>query len=160
VAALYPRLNLLALASFGSNALGSLFDSQNLIGAGVGMVNQPIFDGGRAHAAIGIARQEQSQALDAWQTSVLGAFRDVENALSRYNAENSRRADLERAVASAGSELRIAQSQYRAGLVTRSNVLRAEVTLLNNNDKLVQSRGQALIDLIALYKALGGGWTD
>jgi NodT family efflux transporter outer membrane factor (OMF) lipoprotein len=159
-AALYPRLNLLALASFGSTALGSLFASQNLIGAGVGMVNQPIFNGGRTRAAIGIARQDQSQARDAWQTTVLGAFRDVENALSRYNAETSRRADLERAAASADSELSIAQSQYRAGLVTQSNVLTAQITLLNDHDKLVQSKGQALVDLVALYKALGGGWTE
>ena len=41
-----------------------------------------------------------------------------------------------------------------------SNVLTAQITLLNDHDKLVQSKGQALVDLVALYKALGGGWTE
>jgi NodT family efflux transporter outer membrane factor (OMF) lipoprotein len=159
-AALYPRLNLLGLGAFSSSALGTLFASQNLVGAGLGMVSLPIFNGGRTRAAIAIAKDDQVQARLAWQAAVLGGFRDVENALARYSAENTRRADLARQVASAASDLAIAQNQAQAGLITQAQVLLAEVTLLADRDKLIQSDAQILIDLIALYKALGGGWTD
>jgi NodT family efflux transporter outer membrane factor (OMF) lipoprotein len=159
-AALYPKLNLLALASFGSPALGNLFAGQNLVSAGVGMVSQPIFDGGRARANIAIAKEKNAEAIYAYQTTVFNAFRDVENALARYNAENARRIVLARSVVAGTSDVAIAQDRYRTGFATYVEVLRAQAKLLTSRDQLVQSNGQILIDLISLYKALGGGWAD
>jgi outer membrane protein TolC len=58
----------------------------------------------------------------------------------------------------ATSSLAIAQDQYGTGFVTYINVLQAQNALLNSRDQLVLSDGQALADLVSLYKALGGGW--
>lgn len=155
---LYPRLNLLGLASFAGPRLDSLFSTQNFATIGLGMLQAPLFNGGRTRAAIDQAKAEREQAFQAYRGAVLGAFREVEDALARFKAEDDRRAHLTDSVAAAERNLKIAQDQYGAGLVTFINVLQAENALLSGRDQLVQSDAQALADLTALYKALGGGW--
>jgi NodT family efflux transporter outer membrane factor (OMF) lipoprotein len=158
-AALYPKLNLMGLASFGGMTLDDLFSRQNLVSAGVGMLTQPVFNAGKTRAAIRVAKEQENQALLAYEATVYAAFRDVEDALARYNAEEARRARLAQSVAAATSTLAIATEQYRTGFVTYINVLQAQDALLNGRDQLIQSDGQILTDLVSLYKALGGGWT-
>ncbi|MDB5448221.1 MAG: Efflux transporter, outer rane factor lipoprotein NodT family [Phenylobacterium sp.] len=155
----YPKVNLLGLASLAGTALGGLFAQQNLSSAGVGAVSLPIFDGGRIRAQIGTAKEEKTQALIAYRTTVLGAFRDVEDALARYRADDRRRTALAASVMAAGNNLTIAQDQRRVGLFNAANALQAEAVLLNSRDQLAQADAQRLSDLVSLYKALGGGWT-
>jgi outer membrane protein, multidrug efflux system len=159
VANLYPKLNLLGLASFAGMSASDLFSRQNLSSIGVGMLTEPVFNGGRTRAQIAAAKEEYSQALASYRSTVLGAFRDVEDALARYKAEDSRRASLAQSVTAARNSFAIAEDQYRAGLVNFINVLQAEVALLNSQDQLTQSDAQMLSDLASLYKALGGGWS-
>jgi NodT family efflux transporter outer membrane factor (OMF) lipoprotein len=158
-AALYPKLNLIGLATFASPQIGGLFDGQNFSSLGLGMLSAPVFEGGRTRAAIAAAKEEREQAFQAYRGAVLGAFRDVEDALARFKAEDDRRAALTQSVAAARNTLKIAQDQYSAGLVTFINVLQAQNALLNSRDQLTQSDAQTLSDLVSLYKALGGGWT-
>jgi NodT family efflux transporter outer membrane factor (OMF) lipoprotein len=155
----YPQFNLIGLGSFAGTAVDSLFSQQNLASVALGMVTQPVFDGGRSHGQIAAAREERLQADVAYRKAVLGAFRDVEDALARYRSEQDRRGNLARSVISAQNSLNIAKAQYRTGFVTYINVLQADNSLLNAKDQLTQSNAQLLSDLIALYKALGGGWT-
>jgi multidrug efflux system outer membrane protein len=155
---LYPKLNLLGLASFASPKLESLFDTQNFSTLGIGMLSAPIFEGGRTRAAIAAAKEEREQALLAYRGAVLGAFREVEDALARFKAEDDRRTSLAQSAAAAQNTLKIASDQYRAGTVTFINVLQAQNALLNSRDQLTQSDAQVLSDMVALYKALGGGW--
>jgi len=154
----YPKINLIGFGSFAGTAIDSLFAQQNLASVALGMVTQPVFDGGRSHGQISVAREEKLQADLAYRKAVLGAFRDVEDGLARYRSEDERRANLARSVTSAQNSLNIAEAQYRTGFVTYINVLQAETTLLNARDQLTQSDAQVLSDLIAIYKALGGGW--
>ena len=123
------------------------------------MLTQPVFNAGKTRAAIRVAKEQENQALLAYEATVYAAFRDVEDALARYNAEEARRARLAQSVAAATSTLAIATDQYRTGFVTYINVLQAQDALLNGRDQLIQSDGQILTDLVSLYKALGGGWT-
>jgi NodT family efflux transporter outer membrane factor (OMF) lipoprotein len=157
-AALYPKLDLLGFASFGSMTLNDLFSRGNLVSAGVGMLTEPVFNGGRTRAAISVAKEQELRALLAYENTVFSAFRDVEDALARYKAEEARRVHLANSVVAARNTLAIAQDQYRTGFVTYINVLQAQEALLNSRDQLVQSDGQVLTDLASLYKALGGGW--
>ena len=156
---LYPKLNLLGLASFASPQLDSLLSSQNFSTVGLDMIQAPIFQGGRIRAGIDQAKAEREQAFQAYRGAVLGAFREVEDALARFKSEDDRRAHLTDAVGAGERNLKIARDQYDAGLVTFLNVLQAENALLNSRDQLVQSDAQSLADLTALYKALGGGWS-
>jgi NodT family efflux transporter outer membrane factor (OMF) lipoprotein len=159
-AKLYPQLNLLGLGSFASTQVGDLFAAQNLSSAALGMLTQPIFDAGKRRAAVRAAREEREQAFLAYKTTVLGALRDVEDALSRYEAEEARRANLIRTVEASRNSLQIAQDQYSTGFTPFLNVLQSETALLNAQDQLTQSDANVASDLVAVYKALGGGWTD
>jgi multidrug efflux system outer membrane protein len=157
-AALYPSLNLMGLGSFAGMSVDNLFSHQNLQSVGLAGVSLPIFNAGKTRASIAAAKEERTQALLAYQKTVLGAFRDVEDALARYTAEDARRTSLAQSVDAATGSLTIAQDQYKTGLVTFVNVLQAENALLNSRDLLAQSDAQALSDLVSVYKALGGGW--
>ena len=157
---LYPKVNLIGLASFAGMSLDTLFSHQNLTSAGVAMGSVPIFDAGRTRASIRVAREEAGQAEVAYRQAVLAALREVEDALSRYTAEESRRTSLAQSVDAARNSLKIAQDQYRTGFVTFINVLSAENALLEAEDQLTQSNAQVATDLVAIYKALGGGWTS
>lgn len=158
-ASLYPKLNLLGMASFTSPTISNLFNSDNLGSAGLGMITQPLFNGGRNQAQIRLAKDQYQEALISYKASVLTAFRDCEDALARYKSEDNRRASLVQSVKASKNSLKIAEDQYGAGLVTFINVLQAEVSVLNSQDQLIQSDAQALSDLVSVYKALGGGWS-
>jgi NodT family efflux transporter outer membrane factor (OMF) lipoprotein len=155
---LYPKLNLIALATFASPKVEDLLSTQNFSTLGLGMLSAPIFEGGRTRASIAAAKEEREQALLAYGSAVLGAFRDVEDALARFKSEDTRRANLVQSVAASQNSLKIAQDQYAAGIVTYINVVQAQNAVLNSRDQLAQSDAQALSDLVAVYKALGGGW--
>jgi outer membrane protein TolC len=159
VANLYPKLDLLGLASFASPRIENLLAAQNFATIGLGTIQVPIFNGGRTHAAIEEAKAAREEAYQSYRGAVLAAFREVEDALARFKAEDERRGHLGDSVTAAERNLKIAQDQYGAGTVAFINVLQAENALLNSRDQLVQSDAQALADLTALYKALGGGWT-
>ena len=156
---LYPKLNLIGVANFASNDIGALFSSENFASAAVGMASEKLFDGGRTRAQIRAAREERVQALLAYRSAVLGSFRDVEDALGRLTSEESRRTSLAQSVSAAQNSLTIAEDQYRTGLAPFINVLQSENSLLNSRDLLAQSDSQSLSDFVAVYKALGGGWS-
>jgi NodT family efflux transporter outer membrane factor (OMF) lipoprotein len=157
---LYPKINLLGMASLASTSTTNFFSANNFASAALGMLTQPVFDGGKNEAAIRAAKEEHTQALIRYRASILVAFRDVEDGLVRYEAEERRRTSLTQSLEAARRSERIAQDQYHAGFVTFINVLHAENAVLNTQDQLTQSDAQALSDLVAVYKALGGGWTE
>jgi len=160
IANLYPKLELIGLASFATNSIGNLFSADNFASAAVGMATQPIFDGGRRHASVRVAREETVQSALAYRGAILVALRDVEDALARYNAEETRRVALARSLEAARGSLKIAEDQYRTGFVTFINVYQAQIAIFNAQDQLTQSDGQIVTNLVAIYKALGGGWTE
>lgn len=158
-AMLYPKIDLIGLAGFGAMTPASLFSWQNLSSVGLASISQPIFEGGKIRASIRVAKERNQQANFAYRSTVLGAFKDVEDSLARYRAEEARRASLAQAVQAAKGSLAIAEDQYRTGFVTFINVLQAENGLLNAEDQLTQADAASATDIVAIYKALGGGWS-
>ena len=156
----YPKLNLTGLGAFASMTPGNLFTAEHLASIGLAQVSQPIFEGGRLKASVREAREKNVQATNAYRSAVLSALRDVEDALARFKADEDRRRSLAQAVTAATNSRQIAQDQYSAGLVTFVNVLQSEYAVLNAEDQLTQADGQSLTDVVALYKALGGGWSS
>jgi outer membrane protein TolC len=127
--------------------------------AALGLATEPVFDAGRNRASLGEAKEEYTQAEFAYRIAILGALRDVEDSLARHQAEQTRHASIFAALQAAQSTLAIAEAQYRTGFVTFVNVLQAEVAVLGARDQLVQSDASLTTDLVAVYKALGGGWS-
>ncbi|MBV9990331.1 MAG: efflux transporter outer membrane subunit [Alphaproteobacteria bacterium] len=155
---LYPKFDLLAGISFTSNQLSNLFSSNSLGEFGLGQIAAPIFNGGKTRANIREKEEETSQALLAYRGSVLAALHDAEDALTREASERRRLDALVQTARSAQSSVEIARDQYRAGLTTYINVLQAQESDLTAQDQLAQSRLALSVDLVSIYKALGGGW--
>jgi len=82
----------------------------------------------------------------------------VENALINYDREQARRLELADAVAANRRAVELANQLYERGLVDFLNVLNAQLALFLSEDQLVQSDAAVSANLVALYKALGGGW--
>jgi len=119
----------------------------------------PIFQGGAIRNNIKIQTELQKQALLDYETAIYEAVEEVENALYALAREHERITYLAVAARSAKEAADVALQQYEAGLSDFENVLETQRSLTNFQDQLAQSRGLAALDLVSLYKALGGGWT-
>jgi outer membrane protein TolC len=91
---------------------------------------------------------------------VLTALQEVEDALSNDAAEQRRAAALQRSVQAARGAIELARQEYRSGLTNFTTVLNAEGALFSAEDQSAQSSAALAQDLVALYKALGGGWNE
>jgi outer membrane protein TolC len=121
-------------------------------------VSWPLFDAGRIRATIQVQDALTQQTLTQYQKTVLTALQDVDNALVAYAKEQTRRQALTDAVAANRRAVDLANRLYTQGLTNFLNVLEAERSLYTTEDALVQSQRNISLDLVALYKALGGGW--
>jgi NodT family efflux transporter outer membrane factor (OMF) lipoprotein len=157
---LYPKFNLLAALTTASTGIGGLFNSSSITEAGLGGISWPIFHGGQTHANIRSREEEEKQVYYAYQKAVLGGVQNAEDALVRYQTEQQRFVALDGGANTAAQSTALALQQYRVGLVTYTSVLQSQTTQLTAEDNLAQSRAALTADLVALYKALGGGWKD
>jgi multidrug efflux system outer membrane protein len=117
-----------------------------------------IFDAGRIRANIHVQTAREKQSLASYEQTVLTAFEEVENALTAYAQEQLRYRSLNASATAQRAALTLSQDLYRNGLVDFLRVLDSERSLYVAEDELVQSHKTVSEDLIALYKALGGGW--
>src|SRR5713226_7915989 len=129
----------------------------NFFSVGPG-ISLPLFTGGRIRSNIAVQTSRQRAALIRYQSAILNAFEEVQNALVNYSQEQERRDRLNQAVEQSQLAVDLATDQYRAGLVDFLAVLEAQRELYANEDQLVQSQASVTDNLIALYRALGGGW--
>jgi len=160
VANLYPKFNVMAFGpAFASTTTNHLFDLNNAASLGYGMIQWPIFEGGRVRAGIRSARAQADQAYLTYQQTILSALQNVEDALARYKSEQQRIKPLEESLKAAQSSLVIARQQYSIGFVTYLNILQAEATELNAENQLTQAKAALCQDLASLYTAVGGGWS-
>ena len=102
----------------------------------------------------------QEQYLIVYETTVLSALEEVENAIVAYAGEQQRRQSLSEATIAAQKAADLAQYKYQSGLSDFSNVLDAQRSLLSLQDQMAQSSGAVTSNLVRLYKALGGGWNS
>jgi outer membrane protein TolC len=94
----------------------------------------------------------------SYQSAILHALEEVENALVNYSQEQERRDRLNQAVGQSQLAVELATEQYRAGLVDFLSVLDAQRELYANEDQFAQSQTSVATNVIALYRTVGGGW--
>ncbi len=155
---LFPRFSLtgsLGLASGTFRNLGRLDSVYYSIGPSI---SWPIFDAGRIRANIGVQNEREEQAVAQYEAAVLDSLEDVENALIGYAQEQARHRDLQVAVDANRRAVELATQLYQKGLTDFLNVLDVQRNLFASQDELVQSERSLSGDVVALYKALGGGW--
>lgn len=157
-AAFYPSVTLTGSVGIQSIQLKHAFDlNSRQFGLGPG-ITVPIFQGGQLRAQLRLREAQQQEAAINYQKTVLQAWHDVDNALTAYQAEQARREQLTQAVAENQRALNLAQTRYQQGVADFLTVLDAERSLLASQQQLADSTTTVSANLVALYKALGGGW--
>jgi len=157
-----PSINL--SASYGLDVIrsGSNFTPESvaraLVGSFVASLVQPIFEGGRITANIQINEEQAKQAVYAYESTILTALSEVENALVAIRRNSERQEVLHRAGQAANEALELATLQFEAGSVDLLTVLDTQRTKFSVEESLVITEADQLRACIQLYKSLGGGW--
>lgn len=118
----------------------------------------PLFNGGRLQGMLNLREAQQQEAALAYQQTVLRAWHEIDDQLTRYNASQLRRDSLAEAVRQNQIALATAQQQYVEGVVDFVNVLTVQSALLATQEQWVESSTGVSLAMVGLYKALGGGW--
>jgi multidrug efflux system outer membrane protein len=158
VADLFPRVTFTGSVGVAAGSLGGLNDSGNgahFIGPGISWA---AFDLGHVRARIAAARARGEGALAGYEQTVLRALQETEDALVTHARSRDRLRDLTQAAEASQTAARLARLRYENGAVDFLQVLDAERSLLQIQDSLAQSRADTATSLVAVYKALGGGW--
>ena len=158
-AARYPNVSLAGSIGLESLTLGNLYTAGARTAQAGASAVWKLFDGGSIRANIEVQTAKQAEVLNAYEAAVLTALKDVEDALTAYANEQTRRQTLVEAQQAGLRAFELARHQYAAGLVDFQTVLDTQRSLLTVQEQLAISAADVTSNLIRLYKALGGGWT-
>jgi NodT family efflux transporter outer membrane factor (OMF) lipoprotein len=157
---LYPKFSLTGFIALESVSASDWFNyGSRAWGAGPTM-QWELFEAGRISANIRVRDARQEEALSSYEQTVLVALEDVENALTAYAKEQVRRESLFQSVEANRQALELSTELYKSGLADFLRVLDSERSLYLAQDALVQSDQTVSLNLVQLYKALGGGWQN
>lgn len=145
----------LGYAAPSPNALGTSASRAYTVGPGISWA---AFDLGRVHARVAGAKARKDTSLAVYEQTVLKALEETENALVTHARSRDQLLHAADAAESSASAAKLARVRYEGGVVDFLEVLDAERTQLDAEDRLAQSRAQAVTSLVAVYKALGGAW--
>jgi len=155
---LYPKISLTGALQLASRSLSSLIEADSLQDNVGGRLSLPVLNRGRLRAAADLRRAQTEEAVLTYDKAVLVALREVEDALSRLRADRLRLAQAQTSAAAARDETDTAAVRFRNGLTGEADRLAADKTRAAAEDAQVQAEAAAAQDMVALYKALGGGW--
>ncbi len=156
---LFPKFSLTGTFGFSSSDLTKLGNLASSKFWSFGpSVTWPVFDAGAIRWNIKVQDALTEQALLTYQKTVLTALQDVETALVAYAKEQEHRKLLTEAVTNNRKAVDLAMKLYVAGKTDFLNVLTAQLNLYTSENALAQSTSTVDTNLVALYKALGGGW--
>ncbi|CAM5309069.1 Toluene efflux pump outer membrane protein TtgF [Aquamicrobium terrae] len=154
----YPSVQLNGTVGFDSLELKDLWKASSLQYTVGPTVTLPIFAGGRLKSTLELRKAQQIEAAITYRKTVLQAWHEVVNAMVAYRLERQRRGRLQAQVEHARQALSLARDRYRDGVADFLTVLDAERTLLEASQQQATSTTNVSLDLVQLFKALGGGW--
>jgi NodT family efflux transporter outer membrane factor (OMF) lipoprotein len=155
---LFPRFSLTGSFGLSSQNAGNLVDMNSRYWSIGPAFAWNVFDAGKIRNNIKAQEARTQQALSLYQKQVLTAFQDVENAMVNYAREQDRLAALKRGTQANQRAVELSTQLYTRGLSDFFSVLDSQRLLFENQDQQMQSERNVTANLIALYKALGGGW--
>lgn len=159
-AAFFPQISLTGSGGFVSTAIGVLLQGPNSgYSYGANLV-QTIFDGGKLIGEKDQAAANENALVASYQSAALGAYADVETALTEV-ANSQRSVDhLKTEIQAAQEAFQIARLQFREGTGQIILVLQAQQTLFSAEDQLAQTELANRQAIVHLFEALGGGWQE
>ena len=157
-AALFPQVGVTAGVGFQGQGMGRTPVVNDGIWSAGPFFSMPILDFGQLDALVKVQDYRTKQLLLTYRKTILSAVQEVDDALTNYDSERNRFDQLTVAVATSQQALNLATERYRRGLTDFLNVLDAQRQLYDLEDQLASSRQTVSVQLIALFKSLGGGW--
>lgn len=157
-AELYPKFDLTLGLGLQSYNASSFLERASRYWTIIPGISLPLFNAGKTTAQIESKRAAYDESLASYRATFNTALEEVENALASWYEEQARQQTLVEAVSASEQAVKLAEDSYRRGLTTYLSVLSAENSLFNAQRSHSQSQANLLTDLIALNKALGGGW--
>lgn len=157
---LFPKFSLTGLAGVESVSANTWFEYASRDWTAGPTVQWQLFQAGSILSNVHVQDAKQQEALNQYQQTVLVALEDADNALTAYAREQVRRESLAQSVQASQQALDLSTQLYKSGLVDFLHVLNSETSLFAAQDALVQSDQTVSLDLVQLYKALGGGWQN
>lgn len=154
----YPKFMLTGSAGVQTIDTAKIADWESRVWSLAPSVTIPLFQGGKLDADLAAAKGRYDEALANFRTSVLGAYRDVEDALNDLHRLSESADSQERTLVSARETFRLTQLQYKNGLANYLVVIDAGRTLLANELSAAEVKNRRQVATVQLFKALGGGW--
>ncbi|MEX3918500.1 efflux transporter outer membrane subunit [Paraburkholderia sp. BR10872] len=158
VAQFYPDISLTGQVGTRATSPHDLTHWANLFWSWGPSVSLPVFQGGALVSNLRLSKLQQVEAALDYRKTVLDALRDVNNALDVYRTDQTRLVSLDESAAAQRHAFDLARESYRKGIVSFIDVLDAQRQLSSAEQNAQQEQLQVCTDLVALYKALGGGW--
>ncbi|QGF91726.1 efflux transporter outer membrane subunit [Pseudomonas sp. CFSAN084952] len=160
IADLFPHFRIPLSLGTASSGVGSLFSAPSFVWSAALSGSHVLFDNDRRQARIEAAKAVTELQRIEFEKSIRTALRDVEDALSSVREESVRQNALMTAVQDHQVAVNRAEREQKVGTIDYLQLLIAQRTLYSVEDAAMASRGQQLQGIIALSKALGGGWQN
>lgn len=155
---LFPRFNIAAALGLQAEHIADMANLDSRYWSITPGVRWPILSGGRVRANIDVQTARQEQALAVYAASILRALEDTENALTTLVHAQRQRDALHESRRASARAVELARDLNRSGLADFQRVLESQRSLYEASDAVALTDQQVLNGVIALYKALGGGW--
>ena len=157
-AELYPAFSLLGSFSFSAEDITDVFEGRSTGGVIGPVFSWPVFNYGRLKNNVRFQDARFQELVVSYQDSVLRAAQEVEDAIIGYLRTQAQMAFLTQSVQASKRSVDLALIQYRDGAIDYTRVLNSQEFLVQQQDRLAASQGTIGLNLVAVYKALGGGW--
>ena len=159
-AAMFPRMTLTGASGTASADLANLFKSGFWAWSLAPQLVQTVFDAGRNEAAVSSARTGRDLALTQYEKAIQVAFREANDALVSHATWKEQLQALQLQDRAEQDRLRLIQLKFQQGVASELDLLEAQRAAWSVHGARIQAEAQTAQARIALYKALGGGWTS
>lgn len=154
-----PTLSLNGSLGTSAHRDGDLFANNSLTYSIAPTLSWTVFSGLSRKYAVASAKEQMLAGIDNYNLTVITAVQEVDNAMSAYRFSLQKIDATNIVIQQSAKSLELSVDLYKQGLTAFSNVVDAQMSLLENTLSLVTARAQAATALVALYQSLGGGWT-
>ena len=156
-AAFFPRITLVGSVGVGSDELSGLFTSGSGAWLFAPKITLPIFDTGSRWGSLKVAEADRDIALARYEKSIQTAFREAADALAQRGTIDEQLAAQQSLTDATAASLRLSQARYEKGVDSYLAVLDSQRSLYGAQQGLIATRLTRLLNLVSLYKVLGGG---
>ena len=158
IAALYPNLSIGGLFGFQSGTGSKLFNSDSQAYGYTPKISLPLFNWGKLQSNIQLQQEIKAETFENYRQTILQAVEELQNSISAVQTEYQHNRAQQNAVNNMQKVLRAMRDKYESGLIEFSELLKAEQDLLNAQTDFITSNGTVYQNIIAFYKATGGGY--